>query len=235
MGISSNLPPVETEQLKRGNSFMSRRKPLILRLMRNCLNLNIRDFVIFGVAIFVLGTKNTHIIYIVFKEYSILYYVYPPSPLSKPGLLLHPRCMPSWHERTVIPNDRAAQNSLIIGDFDPVLVEISSFRAIISCWGSLPERPCSSTKSHRLVSSSQRIGGSKWSKEIITYLHLSGVTKSRKSYNNPPRLKSTKSPTKLPMKPPTELPRKLPTKSSTELPKKLPKIKNYLKKGQEIE
>ena len=69
----------------------------------------------------------------------------PPSPPSNPGLLLHPRCMPSWHERTVIPKDKAAQNSLIIGDFDPVLVEISSFRAIISCWGSLPERPCSST------------------------------------------------------------------------------------------
>jgi hypothetical protein len=87
----------------------------------------------------------------------------PPSPPSNRGLLLHPRCMPSWHERTVIPKDKAAQNSLIIGDLGPVLVEISSFRAIISCWGSLPESPCSSTQSHRLASSSQRIGGSKGS------------------------------------------------------------------------
>ena len=71
-------------------------------------------------------------------------------------------------------------------------------------------------------------------------INPTGSTKSTRSTENrkknPPSLESTKSsPTKLPMKQPAELPIKLPTKPSTELHKKLRKVKNYLKKWQEIE
>ena len=69
----------------------------------------------------------------------------PPSPPSNPGLLLHPRCRRSWHEKAVIPKDKAAQNSFIRGDFGPVLVEISFFTATSSCRAALPERPWVST------------------------------------------------------------------------------------------
>ena len=49
----------------------------------------------------------------------------PPSPPTKPDLLLQTRCMRSCYEKTVITKDKAAQNSFIMGILEsPIIILI---------------------------------------------------------------------------------------------------------------
>ena len=74
----------------------------------------------------VLESQTTHL------RSSMSSTVHKVTPSFTPAFLFHPRCIPSWHEKTVIHKDKAAQKSCICGEFGPVVVKISSFRATIT-------------------------------------------------------------------------------------------------------